>query len=31
MTQGVTEKKDLEDQLMNTRQEDQEPPGFFMG
>jgi hypothetical protein len=31
MSQGVTEKKDLEDQLMNTRQEDQEPPGFFMG
>ena len=31
MTQGITEKKDLEDQLMNTRQEDQEPPQFFMG
>jgi len=31
MTQGTTEKKDLEDQLLNTRQEDQEPPGFFMG
>lgn len=31
MTQGTTEKKELEDQLLNTRQEDQEPPGFFMG
>lgn len=31
MTQGVTEKKDLEDLLLNTRQEDQEPPMFFMG
>jgi len=31
MTQGTTEKKELEDQLMTTRQEDQEPPGFFMG
>jgi len=31
MTQGTTEKKDLEDQLLNTRQEDQEPPMFFMG
>ena len=31
MNQGITEKKDLEDQLMNTRQEDQEPPQFFMG
>jgi hypothetical protein len=31
MSQGVTEKKDLEDLLLNTRQEDQEPPMFFMG
>jgi hypothetical protein len=31
MTQGTTEKKELEDQLMNSRQEDQEPPGFFLG
>lgn len=31
MSQGVTEKKELEDQLLNTRQEDQEPPMFFMG
>jgi hypothetical protein len=31
MTQGTTEKKELEEQLLNTRQEDQEPPQFFMG
>lgn len=31
MTQGVTEKKELEEQLLTTRQEDQEPPMFFMG
>lgn len=31
MQQGTTEKKELEDLLLNTRQEDQEPPMFFMG
>jgi hypothetical protein len=31
MTQGVTEKKDLEDQIIGQKQEDQEPPMFFMG
>lgn len=31
MTQGTTEKKELEDQLINGKQEDQEPPMFFMG
>ncbi len=31
MTQGTTEKKDLEDQLLGGKQEDQEPPMFFMG
>lgn len=31
MSQGVTEKKELEEQLINGKQEDQYPPGFFMG
>jgi hypothetical protein len=31
MTQGITEKKELEDQLMNSKQEDQEPAMFFLG
>lgn len=31
MTQGTTEKKELEDQLLGGKQEDQEPPMFFMG
>jgi len=31
MTQGVTEKKDLEDQMFNQHQEDQEPAQFFLG
>lgn len=31
MSQGTTEKKELEELLLNTRQEDQEPPQFFMG
>lgn len=31
MSQGIQEKKDLEDQLFNSKQEDQEPPQFFMG
>ena len=31
MQQGTTEKKDLDDQLLGGKQEDQEPAGFFMG
>ena len=31
MSQGTTEKKELEDQLLGGKQEDQEPPMFFMG
>lgn len=31
MTQGVEEKRALEEQLLNSKQEDQEPPMFFMG
>jgi hypothetical protein len=31
MSQGVEEKRALEEQLLTTRQEDQEPPMFFMG
>lgn len=31
MSQGVNEKKELEDQLIGQKQEDQEPPMFFMG
>ncbi len=31
MSQGTTEKKDLEDQLINSKQEDQEPPFFYLG
>ena len=31
MSQGVEEKRALEEQLLTTRQEDQEPPQFFMG
>ena len=31
MSQGINEKKELEDQLIGQKQEDQEPPMFFMG